>query len=502
MPGKASQGLEFDEPVIFERGSPGRTAASLPALDVPAVDPAAHFGAMARTVPAALPEVSEPEVQRHYTRLSQKNLSIDTAFYPLGSCTMKHNPRVNEWAARLPGFSRLHPYAPEWHLQGALELMFRLERTLAEICGMDHVSMQPAAGAQGELTGLMMIRAYHADQGRSPKKVLIPDTAHGTNPASCALNGMTAVAFPSGPNGIIQVETVRSLCEQHAGDVAAVMITNPNTLGLFESNIIEIARVVHDAGALVYGDGANLNALMGRVRPGDVGIDVMQFNLHKTFTTPHGGGGPGCGPVAFKKHLEPYQPAPIVLRDDGNGSYRFDRDRPKSVGRVRSFYGNFGMLVRAYAYIREMGREGLREATDLAVLNANYLRAKLGRFMTVAYPRTCMHEVVLTDKDLAREVNQGKTVTLDIAKRLIDYGIHPPTVYFPLVVPGALMIEPTETETRQTLDWFVEAMESIIRELRETPELVRSAPHLTRLRRLNEAQAARKPVLRWTPPQA
>jgi glycine dehydrogenase subunit 2 len=497
MPGRAGRGIEFDEPLIFERGSPGRTAASLPALDIPAVDPAKAFGAQARKAPADLPEVSEPEVQRHYTRLSQKNLAIDTAFYPLGSCTMKHNPRVNEWAARLPGFARIHPYAPERHLQGALELMWRLERALSEVCGMDHTSLQPAAGAQGELTGLMMIRAWHADRGRNPKRVLIPDTAHGTNPASCALNGLIAVPFPSGPNGIIETDTVRKLCEQFKDDIAAVMITNPNTLGLFESNIVEIAKVVHDAGGLVYGDGANLNAVMGRARPGDLGIDVMQFNLHKTFTTPHGGGGPGSGPVAFKKHLEPFQPGPVVVKDD-NGGFRLDRDRPKSVGRVRSFYGNFGMMVRAYAYIREMGREGLKEASETAVLNANYLRAKLGKTVTVAYPGLCMHEVVLTDKELAKETNGGKTVTLDIAKRLIDFGFHPPTVYFPLVVPGSMMVEPTETETRQTLDWFVVAVESIVKELRETPDVVKSAPHLTRLRRLNEAQAARKPVLRWT----
>jgi len=506
MPGRASRGLEFDEPLIFERGAPGRNGASLPALDVPAVDPVVLFGAAARTVPADLPEVSEPEVQRHFTRLSQKNLSIDTAFYPLGSCTMKHNPRVNEWAARLPGFSRLHPYTPEPRTQGALQLIHELQRMLAEICGMDQVSIQPAAGAQGEITGLMMIRAWHASQGHQPKRVLIPDTAHGTNPASCALNGMIAVPFPSGPDGIIEVATVRRLCEQFAGDIAAVMITNPNTLGLFETHIMEIAEVVHAAGGLVYGDGANLNALLGRARPGDLGIDVMQFNLHKTFTTPHGGGGPGSGPVAFKKFLEPFQPAPVVVREvDDSGAYRWDHSRPHSIGRVRSFYGNFGMMVRAFAYIREMGRDGLRAAADAAVLNANYLRVELGRTVTVAYPRVCMHEVVLTDKDLARETNAGKTVTLDIAKRLIDYGFHPPTVYFPLVVAGALMVEPTETETLQTLDWFVRAVEAIVRELRETPDVVHNAPQLTRLRRLNEAQAARKPVLRWNraaPPAA
>ncbi|MDP3279170.1 MAG: aminomethyl-transferring glycine dehydrogenase subunit GcvPB [Deltaproteobacteria bacterium] len=497
MPGSATQGIEFDELLIFERGSAGRSGASLPRCDVPAIDPAVYFGANARKVPADLAEVSEPEVQRHFTRLSQKNFSIDTAFYPLGSCTMKYNPRINEWAARLSGFARLHPYAPERMIQGALQLMHDLERALAEVCGMDDVTLQPAAGAQGELTGLMMIRAYHTSQGRSPRRVLIPDTAHGTNAASCALNGLITVPFPSGPNGVIEVETVRKLCEQFPGDIAAIMMTNPNTLGLFESNIMEIAEVVHAAGGQVYGDGANLNAIMGKVRPGDVGIDVMQFNLHKTFTTPHGGGGPGCGPVAFKSHLVPFQPAPVVARDDA-GAFRWDTDRPQTVGRLRSFYGNFGMMVRAYAYIREMGREGLKEASEMAVLNANYVRVKIADTIAVAFPGICMHEVVLTDKDLAQKYNGGKTVTLDLAKRLIDYGFHPPTVYFPLVVQGALMIEPTETETRQTLDFFLDALKAIVRELEESPETVHKAPHQTRMRRLNEAQAARKPVLRWT----
>jgi glycine dehydrogenase subunit 2 len=495
----ASRGIEFEELLIFERGSAGRSGASLPPCDVPAVDPSRHFGAHARSVPADLAEVSEPEVQRHFTRLSQKNFGIDTAFYPLGSCTMKYNPRINEWAARLPGFARLHPYAPERLMQGALQLMYDLERALSEVCGMDAVTLQPAAGAQGELTGLMMIRAYHAAQGRHPKRVLVPDTAHGTNAASCALNGLTTVPFPSGPNGVIEVETVRKLCAQFNGDIAAIMMTNPNTLGLFESNIMEIAEIVHAAGGLVYGDGANLNAIMGKVRPGDVGIDVMQFNLHKTFTTPHGGGGPGCGPVGFKSKLAAFQPGPVVVKDD-SGNYRLDADRPQSVGRVRSFYGNFGMMVRAYTYIREMGREGLKQAAEMAVLNANYVRVRIQDTITVAYPGVCMHEVVLTDRDLAKEYNDGKTVTMDVAKRLIDYGYHPPTVYFPLVVQGALMIEPTETETKQTLDWFVDTLKTIVGELKTQPELVRQAPHNTRLRRLNEAQAARKPVLRWTRP--
>jgi glycine dehydrogenase subunit 2 len=490
----AQRGLQFVESSIFERGAPGRTGVSLAPLDVDDVDPARIYGAQARKVPAGLPEVSEPEAVRHFVRLSQQNFAIDSQFYPLGSCTMKFNPKVNEWAARLPGFARLHPYAPEPMMQGALELMARLEKALAEIVGMDAVSLQPAAGAQGELTGLMMIRAYHQEHGRSPKRVLIPDTAHGTNPASCALNGLVAVPFPGGNDGIVHPEQIAGLLDD---DTAAIMITNPNTLGLFEKHLPTIARMVHDKGALVYGDGANLNALMGRARPGDLGIDVMQFNLHKTFTTPHGGGGPGCGPVAFKKMLEPFQPKPTVRFADGK--YALDYDRPKSVGRLRSFVGNFGMMVRAYAYIREMGPEGLKAATELAVLNANYVKNRLGDEYPVAFDETCMHEVIVSDKRLQKETG---VKTLDIAKRLIDYGIHPPTVYFPLVVAGAMMIEPTETESKETLDRFVEAMQAIAREAREQPELLHAAPSITRLGRLDEARAARKPVLRWKAPES
>jgi glycine dehydrogenase subunit 2 len=488
---EASRGLQWNEPTIFERGAPGRTGVSLAPLDVPKVDARKAFGSLARAVTAALPEVSEPEVVRHFVRLSQYNFSIDSQFYPLGSCTMKFNPKVNEWAARLPGFARLHPYAPESQAQGALALMAALEDMLAEIVGMDSVSLQPAAGAQGELTGLMMIRAYHQDHGRSPRRVLIPDTAHGTNPASCALNGLTAVPFPTGEDGVIHPDRLASLIDD---DVAAVMITNPNTLGLFERSLPVVAKMIHDRGGLVYGDGANLNALMGRARPGDLGVDVMQFNLHKTFTTPHGGGGPGCGPVAMKKSLEAYRPTPIVRRE--GEKYRLDSSRPKSVGRVRSFVGNFGMMVRAYAYIREMGKEGLKEATDLAVLNANYVRAKLRDTYDVPYDTTCMHEVILSDK---RQKDTG-IKTLDIAKRLIDYGFHPPTVYFPLLVAGAMMIEPTETESKETIDAFILAMKTIAREAKETPEVIHAAPSLTRLGRLDEARAARKPMMRWRAP--
>jgi len=488
----AVRGLAFKEPPIFERGSKGRTAVSLAPLDVPEVDPAAVFGALARTVPAGLPEVSEPEAVRHFVRLSQQNFSIDSQFYPLGSCTMKFNPKVNEWAARLPGFARLHPYAPEALSQGALELMAGLEDLLAEIVGMDGVTLQPAAGAQGELTGLMMIRAYHQSCGRSPKRVLVPDSAHGTNPASCTLNGLSVVSFPSGDDGIIHPEHLAGLIDD---DTAAIMITNPNTLGLFERHLNTVAEMVHAKGGIVYGDGANLNALMGRARPGDLGIDVMQFNLHKTFTTPHGGGGPGCGPVAFKALLEPYRPGPIVRRPQSNGdAYALDHDRPHTVGRVRSFVGNFGMMVRAYAYIREMGTDGLQAATEMAVLNANYLRARLRDTFPVPFDTLCMHEVVLSDKRLQKETG---IKTLDVAKRLIDYGFHPPTVYFPLLVAGAMMIEPTETESKETLDQFVVAMKAIAREAQESPARLTDAPTVPRLGRLDEARAARKPVLRW-----
>jgi len=493
MPGSATTGLTFQTPLIFEQGARERSAVSLDDADFPSVDPKALFGAMAREAGPALPEVSEPEAVRHYVRLSQQNFAIDTGMYPLGSCTMKYNPKVNEWAARLPGFANLHPYMPDELVQGALELMWRLERGLAEVCGMDRVSLHPAAGAQGELTGLMMIRAYHQSQGRDPKKVLIPDTAHGTNPASCALNGLEAVPFPVGDEGIVTTEALAPFVDD---DVAAIMATNPNTVGLFETHMPAIAELIHDRGGLVYGDGANLNALMGKARPGDLGIDVMQFNLHKTFTTPHGGGGPGCGPVGYKALLDPFAPVPVVEQREGR--YVLDYgSRPNSVGRLRSFQGNFGMMVRAYTYLREMGAAGLRKATELAVLNANYLRVRLGETWHVPYDQTCMHEVVISD----RHLKDSGITTMDVAKRLMDYGFHPPTVYFPLVVKGAMLVEPTETESRQTLDEFVDAMKTISDEASADADLVHAAPRLTRLRRLDETQAARKPVLRWRAPE-
>jgi glycine dehydrogenase subunit 2 len=491
---EAAKGLQFKEPPIFERGTPGRTGASIAKLDVPEVDVQAELGSLSRRVPAGLPEVSEPEAIRHFVRLSQWNFSIDTQFYPLGSCTMKHNPKVNEWAARLDGFANLHPYTPDHLAQGALELMVRLAAILAEIVGLDGVSLQPAAGAQGELTGLMMMRAYFQKNGRSPRKIFIPDSAHGTNPASCALNGFDAVPFASGPQGVVEPETLVRAIEAAGGEVAGLMMTNPNTLGLYESAMPKLCQLIHERGGLVYGDGANMNAVLGRARPGDVGVDVMQYNLHKTFTTPHGGGGPGSGPVAFRNILEPFQPLPVV-RKRGD-LYVVDHDRPDSVGSVRSFFGNFGMMVRAYTYIRELGADGLREVSNMAVLNANYIAARLRDHMPLAYDTPMLHEAVFTDRAIEAETT---VKTLDIAKRLIDYGYHPPTVYFPLVVRGALMIEPTETETKQTIDAFCDSLVAILGEARENPELLKTAPHLTRLGRLDEARAARKPRLRWTP---
>ncbi len=493
MPNSAEHGLQLAEPPIFERGAKGRTGVSLAPLDVPGVDPGTHFGGLARQREAKLPEVSEPEAVRHFVRLSQANFSIDTQMYPLGSCTMKYNPKVNEWAARQPGFAAMHPLAPAAYVQGSLEVMWRLQEMLCAVTGLDACSLQPAAGAQGELTGLMMIRAYQAAQGRSPKKVFIPESAHGTNPASCTLAGLEAVKIPASGDGLAHPEDVLAAIEREGGsDCCALMITNPNTLGLFESRMAEIAAVIHDKGGLVYGDGANTNAIMGRVRPGDLGIDVVHLNLHKTFTTPHGGGGPGAGPVCFTAALEPFQPRPVLVRR--GDALAWDDDRPLSVGRMRAFQGNFGMFIRAYSYIREMGAEGLARATELAVLNARYLWAKLHDLYPAAASLPCMHEVVLTDEALEKKTG---VKTLDVAKRLLDYGFHAPTVYFPLVAKGALMIEPTETETLQTLDEFVAAMRAIAAEAENEPEMVKTAPHLTRVGRLDEARAARKPRLRW-----
>jgi glycine dehydrogenase subunit 2 len=480
-------GLVHAEPLLCERSQPGRSAHSLPpAFGDPATAADDIPAALLRKKAPALPEVDEPTVIRHFTRLSSWNHGVDTGMYPLGSCTMKYNPRINERTARLPGFAALHPYTPVQACQGALQLIWELSEQLAEISGFAKVTLQPAAGAHGELTGIKMIRAYHQAKGNTCRKVLVPDTAHGTNPASSKISGFEVIEIASGPDGILEPDAVRAAMSE---EVAALLLTNPNTLGLFEEHIAEIAGIVHAAGGLVYCDGANLNSLLGIARPGDMGIDVMQFNLHKTFSTPHGGGGPGSGPVGVSAALEPFLPVPIVQERDGR--FELDFDRPRSIGRVKAFYGNFGVMVRAYTYIRELGAAGLRQATEMAVLNANYVRVGLQDTFHLPYDRPCMHEVVFSD----RHLQPTGVTTMDVAKRLIDHGFHPPTVYFPLVVDGALMIEPTETESVQTLDEFIAAMKAISEEAIRAPEALHAAPQRTHIGRLDEVQAARKPVL-------
>ena len=474
--------------LIFEGGSPGRSALFWPEENAGA---AGHIpAALLRDDIVGFPELGELETLRHFTRLSQRNFGIEGQFYPLGSCTMKYNPKVNEAVARLPGFAQIHPLAPAELLQGALQLIYELEAMLAEVSGMDAVSAQPAAGAQGELTGLMLIRAYLTERGNPRKNIIVPDTAHGTNPASSTLCGYDVIQISSNDQGVIDAPTVARVMDE---DVAALMITNPNTLGLFEKNIEAVCAAVHAKGGLVYLDGANLNALMGIAKPGHMDVDVLHMNLHKTFSTPHGGGGPGAGPVGVKAALRDYLPAPRIKKIGGR--YNLVEDCPKSIGRVRSFFGNFGVLVRAYAYIVSLGADGLEEVSRMALLNANYIRKRLEKHYQIAYDEPCMHECIFTDRI---QQKQGVS-TLDIAKRLLDYGCHPPTIYFPLVVHGALMIEPTETETPETLDEFIEAMIAIAQEARENPELVQTAPHTTPVSRLDEARAARKPVLRWEP---
>jgi len=480
-----------NEPLLFESSSPGKLGYQLPDLDVPSVDARAVLGEdNTRADIVGFPEVSEVEAIRHFTRLSTWNYAIDLGLYPLGSCTMKYNPRVNEAVARVDGLAWAHPYQPESLAQGAMEVVAALEAALAEIAGMDAVTLQPAAGAHGELTGILLVRALLASRGDARKKVLIPDSAHGTNPATAAMAGYQVINAPSNERGTLDVSALANLVD---GDTAAVMITNPNTLGVFEEQITQIAALLHSKGALVYMDGANMNALMGVARPGDFGIDVMHLNLHKTFSTPHGGGGPGCGAVVVKAHLEPFLPTPRLQRSD-NG-WRWDYNRPQSIGRVRAFYGNFGVLVRALAYIMAHGGPGLRAVTLDAVANANYLRKLLEPYYDLAYQSPSMHECVFSD---ARQAKNGVR-TGDIAKRLIDYGFHPYTVSFPLIVHGALMIEPTETESKRELDLFAEAMISIAEEAEKDPDLVRSAPHSTRTGRVDEVTAARKPIVRWTP---
>ncbi len=487
---KAGRHVSQNEGLIFEKSSPGKRGMELPPLDVPAADAAKSLGAeYVREGIEGFPEVSEIEVVRHFTRISTWNYAIDYGMYPLGSCTMKYNPRVNEFVARLEGIASEHPYQPVELAQGCLRILKTLENILAEVTGMDAVTLQPAAGAQGELTGLLLIRAYLESQGSPRKKVLIPDSAHGTNPATAVIAGYAVENIRSDAHGEIDVAR---LAETVNEDVAALMVTNPNTLGIFEQNISEIAEILHAKGALLYMDGANMNALAGIARPGDFGVDVMHLNLHKTFSTPHGGGGPGAGPVAMKKILEPFMPAPVVVEKDGKLAY--DYNRPKSIGRVKAFYGNFGVLVRALAYALAYG-PGMKQASEDAVLNANYIRKMLEDVYELPYKLPCMHEVVFSD---ARQKKNGVN-TMDIAKRLIDYGFHPYTTAFPLIVPGALMIEPTESESKEECDQFIDAMRSIAEEAATNPELVKTAPHTTRVGRLDEVAAARKPILRWKP---
>ena len=493
---KVTPHLTQNESLIFERSQPGRIGYRLPPLDVDEtpMDELIPKAMQREDDLAGVPEVSEVDVIRHFTRISTWNYSIDLGMYPLGSCTMKYNSRLNEKVARIPGFANLHPLAPEEDVQGALQLIYELQEHLSEITGLAGISLQPAAGAHGEMTGVMLIRAFidkRDGEGASAKRrtMLIPDSAHGTNPASANLSGFTVKTIRSTSEGFTDLEHLRELCAH--GDVAGLMLTNPNTLGLFEKNISEICRIVHEAGGLVYMDGANMNALVGVARPGDMGVDVIHLNLHKTFSTPHGGGGPGCGPCCCTKELEPFRPVPRVVKD--GDTFRLDSNRPQSIGRVKGFNGNFGMMVRALSYIQTHGNDGLREATEAAVLNARYIAKGLTEDYDKPFDAAPMHEVIFTDK---RQSRKG-VHTLDIAKRLIDYGFHPMTIYFPLIVQGAMLIEPTESVGRQELDQFIEAMRSIAREAVEDQELVLNAPHSTRIGRLDEAAAARRPVLRW-----
>jgi glycine dehydrogenase subunit 2 len=497
MTKKVRPHITQNEPLLFERSSPGKKGYQLPPLDVPAVNPSEALGSTnVRSDIAGFPEVSEVEVIRHFTRLSTWNYAIDLGLYPLGSCTMKYNPRVNEYVARLEGLANAHPYQPEALSQGCMRIQQQLEEFLAEITGMDAVTLQPAAGAQGELTGILLIRAFLESQGDSRKKVLVPDSAHGTNPATATIAGYEVEEIRSNDRGMVDIADL----DRHVdGSVAALMLTNPNTLGVFEQDIAKIADLLHARGVQLYMDGANMNALVGIARPGDFGVDVMHLNLHKTFSTPHGGGGPGAGPVAVKKHLEAFLPLPrLAGNGDPAATLSYDYDRPQSIGRVRAFYGNFGVLVRALAYVLAHGGEGLRNATIDAVLNANYIRKGIESHYHLPYQAPSMHECVFSDEWQSKKgVKTG-----DIAKRLIDYGFHPYTVSFPLIVRGAMMIEPTETEGKQELDLFIEAMRSIAEEVENDPDMVKAAPHSTRTPRVDETRAARQPIVRWKPPEA
>ncbi len=477
------------EPLLYEQSVPGRVGYALPPLDVPASDPISLLPGVPLRDSVPLPEAGELQVVRHFVRMSHRNHAIDVGFYPLGSCTMKYNPQITEEVVRLPGIADCHPYQPEEQVQGEMALLHALERLLCEVGGMDFATLQPAAGAAGEFTGLLIIRAYHIHQGESRRDtVIVPDSSHGTNPATAARCGFKTVSIPSNERGRVDLAALRKVVNDRT---AAIMLTNPNTLGLFEQEIREIAEIVHEAGGLLYMDGANMNAILGITRPGDMGFDVMHYNLHKTMSTPHGGGGPGCGPVAVKAFLEPYLPTPVVARD--GDQYRWDHHRPQSIGKVHGFYGNFGIAARAYAYMRTQGGEGLRNVSEKAVLNANYLAAQLSDAFTFPHGTRCMHEFVLSaDRQKANGVS-----ALDVAKRLMDFGFYPPTIYFPLIVKECMMIEPTETETRETLDDFGAAMLQIAREAETEPEIPQAAPHYTPVGRLDETTAARNPVLAY-----
>ncbi|MEP9410362.1 MAG: aminomethyl-transferring glycine dehydrogenase subunit GcvPB [Candidatus Brocadia sp.] len=486
------------EPLIFEKSSPGRRCFVLPACDIPE-KPITNFipEKMLRKQEAKLPEVSEIDVVRHFTRLSQMNFCVDTNFYPLGSCTMKYNPRINEDAARLEGFTKLHPYQPIEQCQGILKLLYELEQILINISGMSAFTLQPAAGAHGELTGMLIIRAYLEKKGETRHKIIIPDSAHGTNPASAALCGYEVESIKSNADGLVDIEKLRA---SFTRDTAALMITNPNTLGLFEKDIVEICKIAHDAGGLVYCDGANMNALLGIARPGDMGVDILHLNLHKTFSTPHGGGGPGAGPIGVTEALRPFLPIPriemvdkLITENMKENVYTLNYTYPDSIGRVRAFYGHIGMMIRTYTYLLSLGKEGVRKVSEYAVLNANYLRHKLEKHYDIPYGKTCMHEFVIS----AKKQKQKGASALDIAKRLLDYGFHAPTIYFPLIVEEALMIEPTETESRETLDAFAEAMLQIAEDIEQRPEAVRNTPQTTPIGRPDEVKAAREPKLKW-----
>lgn len=494
-PGACQGARDLREPLtgalIFEVGSGGSRLNDELSLDVPPVLLDEVLDGRARRKPPVLPDVSEPEIARHYERLASANFGVETGMYPLGSCTMKYNPKISERAARLPGFARLHPYQPVETVQGALRLMWTLQEALGEVSGLPGVTLQPAAGAHGELTAMLMVRAYHTAQGDPKKRVIVPDSAHGTNPATAAMCGYQVVEVPSDDRGGVDLQALRDLLDS---DVAAIMLTNPNTLGLFDENIVEITSAVHAVGALAYCDGANLNAILGKSRPGDMGFDAMHINLHKTFATPHGGGGPGAGAVAVSKELEDFLPGPVVVRDDQGA---FDVMTPqRSIGRVRSFLGNFGVLVRAYAYVCAVGGDGLEAVAEQAVLSANYLKALMRDAWPAAYERTCMHEFVVSCAQLRKATGVR---ALDVAKRLLDHGIHPPTVYFPLIVPEALMIEPTETESKRSLDRFADVMSRIADEAASDPDLLLGAPYDTPVRRLDEAAAARSIDVAWKP---